>query len=94
MEGTPYILFLIGNQAAGFAVTIWRGSAVGRAPSLPSGLQMSPDTLNLGSNGKSLLHIGELVQTTASGSRALLYPPRATATSVRSAWSKTPASRS
>ncbi len=53
-DGIPYHLFLITSQAAGYGVTIWRGSAVGCAPSLPIGVEVSPSTLNLGSNGQSL----------------------------------------
>jgi hypothetical protein len=55
VEGTPYNLFLMSSQAANFGVGIWRGSGVGCASALPIGVDISPSTLNLGSQGKSLI---------------------------------------
>ena len=68
-DGMPYNLFLMSSQAAAFGVTIWRGSAVGCAPALPIGVEVSPATLNLGSRGRTL----QVIVTMPPETRALGY---------------------
>jgi hypothetical protein len=53
-DGTPVNLFLMSSIAAGFGQTIWRGSAALCATPLPLGVDISPTTLNLGSQGQNL----------------------------------------
>ncbi|HEY6572497.1 MAG TPA: FlgD immunoglobulin-like domain containing protein, partial [Candidatus Eisenbacteria bacterium] len=55
LEGIPYHLFLASSQAAKLGVGIWRGSWVGCLPPLPLGVDISPTTLGLGSQGKSVV---------------------------------------
>lgn len=71
LEGIPYNLFLASSQAAKFGVGIWRGSWVGCLPPLTLGVDISPTTLGLGSQGKSVtVTVTMPAETEAMGYRA------------------------
>lgn len=53
-DNIPVNLFLMSSIAANFGQGVWRGSAALCAPSLALGIDISPTTLNLGSQGQNL----------------------------------------
>ncbi len=72
LDGAPYNMFLCASTGAGFGVNVWRASAVTCLPSLPLGVDISPPTLNLGSQGQNLLvTISMPAETQAAGYRAI-----------------------
>ena len=71
LEGIPYSLFVASSQAAKFGVGIWRGSWIGCLTPLPLGVDVSPTTLGLGSQGKNLtITVTMPPETEALGYRA------------------------
>lgn len=72
LSGEPYNMFLASSTGAGFGVCVWRASAVNCFPALPLGVDISPTTLNLGSQGQNLtVTITMPAETQAAGYVAL-----------------------
>ncbi|HSQ58849.1 MAG TPA: hypothetical protein VLT84_00205, partial [Acidobacteriota bacterium] len=53
-DAIPVNLFLASSIAGNFGQGVWRGSAASCAAALPLGVEISPTTLNLGSQGQNL----------------------------------------
>lgn len=71
LDPVPYNLFLMSSQAAKQGVGIWRGSWISCLPPLPLGVDVSPTTLGLGSNGKTVtVTVSMPPETEAFGYRA------------------------
>ncbi len=76
LDGISYNTFLCSSQAANFGLAVWRGTRVACAPALALGVDISPTTLNLGSNGQNLtVTVTMPPETQAAGYRAQVDVP-------------------